>query len=194
MWNWLSNTNHQFMFFLLHQNDACDIISLHWRHNDHGGSVKRAVKYIVYSGADQRKHQSSASLAFVRGIHQDQWIPHTKGQLRGKCFHLMTSSCCTGSYLTMPNCISIVWKYHGNMIACRFFFIRARIYFRFYILRLKGQWNGSGIVPIKQQLITNWHGTNEFWSGKMMNCFSMFSEEIINKYGLHMWALLKQVN
>ena len=25
---------------------------------------------IVYSGADQRKHQSSASLAFVRGIHR----------------------------------------------------------------------------------------------------------------------------
>ena len=24
----------------------------------------------VYSGGDQRKHQSSASLAFVRGIHQ----------------------------------------------------------------------------------------------------------------------------
>ena len=23
----------------------------------------------------------------------DQWIPHTKGQLRGKCFHLMMSSC-----------------------------------------------------------------------------------------------------
>ena len=22
----------------------------------------------------------------------DRWIPHTKGQLRGKCFHLMTSS------------------------------------------------------------------------------------------------------
>ena len=27
------------------------------------------VYSIVYSGADQRKHQSSASLAFVRGIH-----------------------------------------------------------------------------------------------------------------------------
>ena len=25
---------------------------------------------IVYSGADQTKHQRSASLAFVRGIHQ----------------------------------------------------------------------------------------------------------------------------
>ena len=49
------------------------------------------VYSTVYSDADQRKHQSSASLAFVRGIHQDRWIPCTKGQLRGKCFHLMTS-------------------------------------------------------------------------------------------------------
>ena len=52
-----------------------------------------AVVYsAVYSDADQRKHQSSASLAFVWGIHRDRWIPRTKGQLRGKCFHLMTSS------------------------------------------------------------------------------------------------------
>ena len=49
-----------------------------------------AIVYsTVYSGADQRKPQSSASLAFVRGIHR--WIPRTNGQLRGKCFHLMTS-------------------------------------------------------------------------------------------------------
>ena len=46
----------------------------------------------VYSDANQRKHQSSASLAFVWGIHRDRWIPRTKGQLRGKCFRLMTSS------------------------------------------------------------------------------------------------------
>ena len=52
-----------------------------------------AVVYsIVYSDADERKHQSSASLAFVRGIHRDRWFPRTKGQWRGKCFHLMTSS------------------------------------------------------------------------------------------------------
>ena len=37
----------------------------------------------VYSSTDQRKHQSPASLTFVRGIHQ--W--------RGKVFRLMTSSC-----------------------------------------------------------------------------------------------------
>ena len=51
------------------------------------------VYLTVYSDADQRKHQSSASLAFVRGIHRNRWIPRTKGQLHGKYFHLMTSSC-----------------------------------------------------------------------------------------------------
>ena len=52
-----------------------------------------AIVYsTVYSGADQRKHQSSASLEFVRGIHR--WpmnAPH-KGQVTRKCVHLMTSS------------------------------------------------------------------------------------------------------
>ena len=46
------------------------------------------VYSIVYSEPDQRKHQSSASLAIVRGIHRDRWIPRTKGQLRGKCFQI----------------------------------------------------------------------------------------------------------
>ena len=51
-----------------------------------------SVYSTVYSDADQRKHQSSASLAFVWGIHRDRWIPRTKDQLCGKCFYLMTSS------------------------------------------------------------------------------------------------------
>ena len=54
------------------------------------------VYSTIYSDADQRKHQSYASLAFVWGIHRDRWIPRTKGRLRGKCFHLMTSSCYIG--------------------------------------------------------------------------------------------------
>ena len=36
------------------------------------------VYSTVCSSADQRKHQSSASLAFVRGIHQ--WLPRTRDQ------------------------------------------------------------------------------------------------------------------
>ena len=70
--------------------------SLRWRHNGRD-SVSITSLTIVYStvylDADQRKHQSFAPLAFVWGIHRDRWIPRTKGQLRGKCFHLMTSSC-----------------------------------------------------------------------------------------------------
>ena len=61
------------------------------------------VYSIVYSAVDQRKHQSSASLAFVRGI------PRTKGQLRGKCFHLMTSS---WRYILS---ISRMTSWHGNV-------------------------------------------------------------------------------
>ena len=49
------------------------------------------VYSTVDSGADQRKYQSSASLAFVRGIHQWPVNSRTKSQYRGKCFHLMTS-------------------------------------------------------------------------------------------------------
>ena len=63
------------------------------------------VYSTVYSDADQRKHQSSASLAFVWGIHRDRWIPRTKGQLRGKYSHLMTSSCWIGIW-----CLTIIGK------------------------------------------------------------------------------------
>ena len=46
-----------------------------------------AVVYsIVYSGADERKLRSSASVAFVRGIHRDRWIPRTKGPATRKIF------------------------------------------------------------------------------------------------------------
>ena len=51
------------------------------------------VYSTVYSGANQRKYQSSASLALVRGIHP--WpvnsFPTQRGK-HGKCSHLMMSS------------------------------------------------------------------------------------------------------
>ena len=44
------------------------------------------VYLTVYSGADQRKHQSSASLAFVRGIHQWPMNSPHKGPVTQKMF------------------------------------------------------------------------------------------------------------
>ena len=53
---------------------------------------KSPVYSTVYSGAAERKHQSSASLAFVQVIHRWPINSLTNGQWRGKCFHSMTSS------------------------------------------------------------------------------------------------------
>ena len=77
-----------------------------------------AVYSTVYWGADQRKHQSSALLAFVWGIHR--WIPRTKDQLRGKCFHLMTSSCrmrvpCTPKIACKWTTLDAMLYNHANM-------------------------------------------------------------------------------
>ena len=49
----------------------------------------------VYSDEDQRKHQSSASLAFVWGIHRDRWIPRTKASYAEK--------------------VSIWWRHHVRL-------------------------------------------------------------------------------
>ena len=69
--------------------------ALHWGHNDHDGVSNHQPHDCLLNRLFRRrskKHQSSASLALVWGIHRDRWIPRTNGQLRGKCFHLMTSS------------------------------------------------------------------------------------------------------
>ena len=49
------------------------------------------VYSIVYSDVDQRKHQSSASLAFVRGIHRGPVSSPHNWPITRKYFHLMTS-------------------------------------------------------------------------------------------------------
>ena len=79
------------------------------------------VYSIVYLGVDQRKHQSSASLAFVQGIHRDRWIPRTKGRLRGKCFnfwwrhHVITvkinTLSMTSGYGNAFCNIGLLWRY-----------------------------------------------------------------------------------
>ena len=50
------------------------------------------VFLAVYPDADQRKHQSSASLAFVRGIHRGPVNSPHKWPVSGKFFHMMASS------------------------------------------------------------------------------------------------------
>ena len=62
---------------------------LRWRHNEHDGVSNHQPHDCLLNvclGEDQRKHQSSESLAFVRGIHR--WLvnsPH-KGPVTRKMF------------------------------------------------------------------------------------------------------------
>ena len=64
-------------------------VALQWCHNGVMASQITSLMIVystVYTGADQSKHQSSASLAFVQGIHR--WpvnSPH-KGPLTQKMF------------------------------------------------------------------------------------------------------------
>ena len=74
------------------------------RHNHYNDVIMKLMAFqitsvaivysTVYSGADQRKHQSSASLVFVWGIHRGLMNSPHKGPVTRKMFPvLMTSSC-----------------------------------------------------------------------------------------------------
>ena len=66
------------------------------------------VYSTVHSGADQRKHQSSASLAFVRGIH---WWPENsphKWPVTRKMFP-------SDDVIMMPQCVT-VWIHLINAV------------------------------------------------------------------------------
>ena len=85
--HWWSPTQRQLFFCLPHYDDvimgamASQITRL------------TIVYSAVYSGAVQSKHQSSAPLAFVWGIHRGPVNSPHKWPVTRKCFHLMTSSC-----------------------------------------------------------------------------------------------------
>ena len=52
--------------------------TLQWRYNERDGVSNHQHHHCLlnrfFSGADQRKHQSSTSLAFVWGIHKNSWL------------------------------------------------------------------------------------------------------------------------
>ena len=77
------------------------------------------VYWTVYSGADQRKHQSSASLAFVWGSHRGPVNSPHKGPVTQKVFPfddviMVTSWCDTCSVLSMCHITTSPWWRHQN--------------------------------------------------------------------------------
>ena len=102
------------------------ILSLQWRHNGHDRVSNHQPHDCLLNRLFRRRSKKTSKLrvtGFVRGIHRDRWIPRTKGQSRGKCFHLMTSSCCKIEWfcdvLKLYDRIMRYFRLPGNNVAKR---------------------------------------------------------------------------
>ena len=85
LWFW---TRHLGCFGVVYPGS---LISLQWRHNDGDGVSNKSPASRLFTepfiqGVDQRKHQTSASLAFVRGIHRGPVNSPHKGPVTRKMF------------------------------------------------------------------------------------------------------------
>ena len=70
------------------------ILPVQWRHDERDGvSNHRRLDCLlsVCSATDERKNKTPRHWPLCGEFTGDRWIPLTKGQLRVKCFHLMTS-------------------------------------------------------------------------------------------------------
>ena len=84
----------------------CQLLSLRWRHNDHAGVSNHQPHGCLLNRLFRCKSKKTSKLR-VTGLCAgkftgDRWISRTNGQLRGKCFHLMTSSWWTHQLETFP--------------------------------------------------------------------------------------------
>ena len=75
------------------------MITLRWCHNGRDSISNHQPHDGLFNRLFRRRSKKTSKLSVTGicvgnswGIHRDRWIPRTKGQLRGKCFHLMTSS------------------------------------------------------------------------------------------------------
>ena len=131
LWNWLYEMEMSFCFLDMNLNSQIQLLRndlmkntpLQWHHNEcNDVSKHRCLDCFLSrcSGADQRKHQSSASLAFVRGIHRWPVDSLHKGPVMWKCFHLMTSSCIfvSSEKLAHERCILLLLVYFGVPCEC----------------------------------------------------------------------------
>ena len=87
---------------LWHHDSFCFLLShsghpLQWRHNERDGVPNHQPHDSLLHYLFRCRSKKTLKLGVTGEFTGDRWIPHTKDQLHGKCFHLMTSSvcCCT---------------------------------------------------------------------------------------------------
>ena len=98
-------------------------ITLQWRHNERNGVSNYRRLHCLLNCWFKRRSKKTPKLrvtGLCAGSAADQWIPCTKGQLRGKCFHLMASSSMAVMQYTGYVIWLIMWRNsHTNIsLAC----------------------------------------------------------------------------
>ena len=123
--SWLRHSHHGVHFTLLVEH-LCTC-SLQWRHNECNGVSNHQPQIVystVYSGADQRKHESSASMAFVQGIHR--WpvnSPHKGPVMQKLCLFDDIIMCCGNSAGVQTDWY---WMLNWSLHACIYRWVGAR--------------------------------------------------------------------
>ena len=98
--------------------------TLRWRHNEHDSVSNHQPHHCLLNRllrADQRKHQSSDSLAFVRGIHRGPLNSPHKWPVTPKMFPFddvimlgcaLCDICSSGGFMSYwPQMFIIIWKW-----------------------------------------------------------------------------------
>ena len=85
---WLVMREYIYVYIYIYIN----IYTLLWRHNDHDGVWNHQPHGCLLNRLFRRRSKKTSKLHVIGLCVGNRWIPRTKGQLRGKCFHLMTSS------------------------------------------------------------------------------------------------------
>ena len=78
-------------------------LTLAWRHNERDSVSNHQPHDCLLNRLFRRRWKKNIKAPrhwpLCGEFSGDRWIPRTNGQLRGKCFHLMTSSCIQRHYL-----------------------------------------------------------------------------------------------
>ena len=112
--------------------------SLLWRHNESDRLSNQRSIYCLLN-ADQRKHQSSASQAFVRGIHQWPMNSPHKGPVTWRTFLFDDIMMIIGSWRppdhkSLPMSVISIQSLHKNIMLCSSWYL-AR--YSMYIIAFK---------------------------------------------------------
>ena len=89
--------------------DVVVALSLQWRHNERDGVSNnqhhRCLLNRFFQTQIKENTKATRHWPLWGEFTEDRWIPRTKGQWRGKCFHLMTSPCYGCGQKNGPLCV-----------------------------------------------------------------------------------------